>query len=127
MKKQFASRNKFNDLADEGAGKLIELTIKYKTFEWSFSCAESDYLGHATGVEESRRPHYHFQMRVNKQAFIRFNDFHVPFSEQDLLQIESQRLAPELIKQRFSTASGMNELLHDDIIEHVVISGTSVR
>ena len=114
-----------NDLSDEGTRKLIELTIKYKTFEWSFSCAESDYIGHATGVDESRRPHYHFQMRVNKQAFIRFNDFHVPFSERDLLQIESQRLAPELIQKRFSTAAGMNDLLRDDIIEHVVMNGTS--
>ena len=34
-----------NDLADEGTGKFIELTIKYKTLEWSFSCSESDYHG----------------------------------------------------------------------------------
>ncbi len=114
-----------NDLSEEGTGKLIELTIKYKTFEWSFSCAESDYLGHATGVEESQRPHYHFQMRVNKQAFIKFNNFHAPFARQDLLQIEAQRLAPETVQPRFSTAPGMSELLHDDIIEQVVMSGTS--
>jgi hypothetical protein len=35
-----------NDLADEGTGKLLELTIKYKTLEWSFSCGESDLAGH---------------------------------------------------------------------------------
>ena len=68
-----------NDLREEGTGKLIELTIRYKTFEWSFSCTENDYCGHDTACEDSRRAHYHFQMRVNEQAFIKFSDFHVPF------------------------------------------------
>jgi hypothetical protein len=63
-------------------------------------------------------------MRANKQAFIRFNDFHVPLSDQDILLIEAQR-APGILKQRFSSAPGMNELLDDDIIEHIVMTGTS--
>ena len=37
-----------NDLAVEGTGKLIELTIRYGEFEWAFSCGESDYAGHQT-------------------------------------------------------------------------------
>ncbi len=114
-----------NDLREEGTGKLIEMTIRYKGFEWSFSCAESDYLGHSTDSEESKRPHFHFQMRVNKQAFIRFNDFHVPFSHTDVVMIEAQRIAPEMFQQRFSAAPGMKELLDDELIEQLVMSGMS--
>jgi hypothetical protein len=66
------------DLRDEGTGKLVELTIRYRQLEWSFSCGESDYLGHSSASEDSRRPHYHLQMRVNRGAFIRYNDFHPP-------------------------------------------------
>ena len=40
-----------NDLADEGSGKLLELTIKYKNLKWSFSCGESDLNGHEGGAE----------------------------------------------------------------------------
>jgi len=116
-----------NDLRDEGTGKLIELTIRYKEFEWSFSCSESDFVGHATDSEESRRPHYHFQMRVKKQAFIRFNDFHVPFSATDVLMIEAQRIAPEVLQQRFSAAPGMNDVLAEDILEHLVMHGMSAK
>jgi hypothetical protein len=114
-----------NDLPEEGTGKLIELTIRYKIFEWSFSCAESDYLGHATESEESRRPHYHFQMRANKQAFIRFNDFHVPLLERDIWFIEAQRFTPGMLRLRISGGPGMGELLDDNIIEHLVMNGTS--
>lgn len=60
-----------NDLSDEGTGKLIELTIRYKDCEWSISCGENDFLGHQTNSENSKRPHYHFQMRYNRGAFIR--------------------------------------------------------
>jgi len=114
-----------NDLRDQGTGKLIELTIRYKTFEWSFSCGENDFLGHSTDVEESKQPHYHFQMRVDKQAFIRFNDFHVPFSKMDILMIEAHRIAPDTLQQRFSGAPGMSELLRDETLEDVVMNGIS--
>jgi len=73
-----------NDLADEGTGKLVELTLKYKNLSWSFSCGASDLNGHEGGHELSKQPHYHFQMYVDAKPFIRYNDFHLPLSEADV-------------------------------------------
>jgi hypothetical protein len=73
-----------NDLADEGTGKLVELTIKYKNIEWSFSCGASDLDGHEGGGKHSKRPHYHFQMYVDGKPFIRYNDFHLALSDEDV-------------------------------------------
>jgi hypothetical protein len=70
-----------NDLPEEGTdGKLFEVTIKYKRLEWAFSCAESDYEGHATS-QHAKHQHYHFQMRIDRRPFINYSDFHLPFSE----------------------------------------------
>jgi hypothetical protein len=35
-----------NDLADEGTGKIVELTIKYKNLAWSLSCGANDLCAH---------------------------------------------------------------------------------
>jgi hypothetical protein len=66
-----------NDLAVEGSGKIVELTIKAKDKEWSFSCGDGDYEGHKRESPNSRRPHYHLQMRVNGLPFIDYNNFHL--------------------------------------------------
>lgn len=84
-----------NDLREEGTGKLVELTIGYKDCEWAFSCAEGDYLGHASASTESQRPHYHFQMRYKRQAFVRYDDFHIPLHDSDILTMEATRAAPD--------------------------------
>lgn len=109
-----------NDLPDEGSGsKLFEVTIKYKNLEWSFSCAESDYQGHATS-QHAKHQHYHFQMRIEQRPFINYNDFHVPFSEMDVMNIEAMRASPGMVKQRFSFGEGMNDVLNDETVEHIV-------
>ncbi len=109
-----------NNLVDEGIGnKLIELTIKYKNLEWSFSCALSDYEGHQNS-KFGTFPHYHFQMRVDKRPFIRFNDFHVPLSDMDIITFEAVKRKPDLIKQRFSFGEGMSEMFEDTIVEKVL-------
>ena len=109
-----------NDLKDEGTGnKLIELTIKYKNLEWSFSCALSDYDGHSSS-KHGKNPHYHFQMRVEKRPFIRFNDFHLPLSDMDIINIEAIKSNPQLIKQRFSFGEGMNVMFNDEVVEKVL-------
>jgi len=112
-----------NDLAIEGTGKFIELTIRYGVYEWAFSCGESDYAGHQTESPDSQVPHYHFQMRVNRAAFIRYNDFHVPFSRQDIHQLEAMRHAPDIIRGRFPSGEGMGDLLHEDRLEQIVAQG----
>lgn len=111
-----------NDLVTEGtSNKIIELTIKYKNLEWSFSCAESDYIGHAKS-KHSKHPHYHFQMRINEKPFINFNDFHPPLSKMDVINLEAMRSNPEKVRQRFSFGEGMNDMFNEEIIEHVLDS-----
>jgi hypothetical protein len=53
-----------NDMPMEGSGKCVELTMKYKNLEWAIACGHGDYDGHQSDSEASRRPHYHFQMRI---------------------------------------------------------------
>jgi len=109
-----------NDFTDEGSGgKLFEVTIKYKNLEWSFSCAESDYQGHATS-QHAKHPHYHFQMRIERRAFINYSDFHIPFTEMDIINIEAMRALPGVVKQRFSFGEGMNDVLNDETVEYIV-------
>jgi hypothetical protein len=67
-----------NDLREDGPGaKLFAAAIRYRNLEWSFSCSESDYLGHSS--TQATLPHYHLQMRVDQQQFINYGDFHLPF------------------------------------------------
>lgn len=69
--------------------KIFETTIKYKDFEWSFSLAHSDFEGHKG--TKSDFPHFHFLMKKNGYTVIKFNDYHIPFSYNDLIQIEMHR------------------------------------
>lgn len=112
-----------NDLAVEGSGKFIELTIKYKEFEWALSCGDGDYVGHKESASDARRPHYHFQMRVNRAAFIKYNDFHVPLSRMDVVNLEAIRTAPDRIKSGFFGGEGMGDVLNDYTIDEVVKRG----
>jgi hypothetical protein len=114
-----------NDLSDEGSGKkLLELTIRYRNIEWSFSSAESDYLGHATS-QHARLPHYHLQMRLDGRPFINFSDFHVPFKEEDILSIEAKRALPHMVKHIFPRGEGMSDVLNDETVEALVREGTT--
>jgi hypothetical protein len=114
-----------NDLSDEGTGKLVELTIKYKNLRWSFSCGATDLTGHDGGGEHSKRPHWHFQMYVDDKPFIRYNDFHVALSEQDIGLLEYIRSNPGKVRRRFAGGTGMSDVLHESTLEHVAASGRS--
>lgn len=114
-----------NDLAEEGTGtKLIELTIRYRDLEWSFSCAESDYYGHQTS-QHAKNPHYHLQMRVGQRPFINYSDFHVPFHETDILSLEAKRRLPHMIKHKFPHGEGMSEVLNDETVDTLVAHGVA--
>jgi hypothetical protein len=116
-----------NDLADEGTGsKLVELTIRYQTLDWSFSCAPSDYDGHQTS-QHAKFPHYHFQMRIDGRPFINFSDFHVPFHEGDILSLEAKRRLPQMIRHKFPRGEGMSEVLNDDTVETLVARGEAAN
>lgn len=75
-----------NDLKIESsARKIFEVTIKWKHIEWTLDCSHNDFAGHHG--TKTAFPHWHFQMRVDGQQFINFNDFHIPFSKNDQLKI----------------------------------------
>ncbi len=114
-----------NDLADEGTGKLVELTIKYKNLRWSFSIGATDLSGHEGSGELSKQPHYHFQMYVDEKPFIRYNDFHLPLSVADIGFLECMRANPGTVKKRVAGGVGMDELLDESTLEHVVRMGRS--
>lgn len=113
-----------NDLAEEGTGKLIELTIRYRNLEWSFSLGESDYFGHHTS-QHAKDPHYHFQMRIDRHPFINYNDFHIPLSEGDILSIEAHRNLPEMVKHKFPGGEGMADILNAQTAETLVRHGVA--
>jgi hypothetical protein len=113
-----------NDLADEGTGKLVELTIKYKDIEWSFSCSANDLAGHESGSALSQKPHYHFQMYVDGKPLIRYNDYHLPLSAGDVGFLEYMR-SNQKVRKRVSGGAGMSELLDESLLEHIVTMARS--
>lgn len=108
-----------NDLpGDEEQPKLIELTIRYQNFEWSFSCGQSDFAGHLAS-KAAAFPHYHFQMRVNGHPFIGYNDFHLPLKRDEIAFLHAQRLDPRL-KVKFPGGEGMADLLNENTLDQIV-------
>jgi hypothetical protein len=113
-----------NNLPEESTGtKMFELTIRYKNLEWSFSCAESDYLGHEASTYASH-PHYHLQMRVDGRSFINYGDYHLPLSKMDIINIEAMQAFP-LYKQGFSHGEGMHDVLTNISPDFIVKKTTS--
>jgi hypothetical protein len=109
-----------NDLPEEGTDKLREVTIGYKDLEWSFSCALNDFNGHGSGSHQS--PHYHLQMRHGNRIVIRYNDFHVPFSERDIVEISAEMAHPNL-RRRWSHGEGMKDVFREEAIDAMLDAG----
>lgn len=109
-----------NNLTEEmSEKKLYEITIKYRYFEWSFSCSQNDFIGHGNSIE-SQKPHYHFQMRIDGLPFIDYSDFHIPFTDYDKFIINMKMKHPDKIKHTFPFGEGMEEALSEDVIEEVI-------
>lgn len=110
-----------NDLEDEKSDrKILSYTVKWKNIEWTFDCSKNDFGGHqGTSIDY---PHYHFQMRIEGQQFINFNDFHLPFTDQDIFVLKNSMEQGDWFKQNFGAiGSGMQEAVSvelDDILEH---------
>jgi hypothetical protein len=112
-----------NDLVDEHGGqKLIDFTARYKHITWSFSCSESDFIGHQSS-SVTNFPHYHFQMRMNGRPFINYNDFHIPFAEEDYFILETMRRDPDLIKIGYAGAEGMQAVMENEAALEAVVDG----
>lgn len=110
-----------NNLEEEKSDrKIIAYTIRWKNIEWTFDCAKNDFSGHqGTSIDF---PHYHFQMRIDGKQFINFNDFHIPFTDNDIFAIKTSLEQGDWLKNDFGAiGSGMQEAISlgvDDIIEH---------
>lgn len=100
-----------NDLKDEKSpGKIIEETIRFRNFEWSFSCSESDMKGHG-GTKEGIRPHYHFQMKENGFVTIGYNDFHPVFHDYDFFWFAVKNGDFPKLQHRHNFDAGMQTIM----------------
>jgi len=102
-----------NDLKDETSNNsYLETTYRYKNIEWAFSVGHTDKEGHQNSRVGSN-PHYHIQMRVDDRVFLKFNDFHIPFSDEDLFTIELLEQAGNKVKLGHSFGYGIG-ILEDE-------------
>ncbi len=75
-----------NNLREESSErKVFEITIQWRNVEWTLDCSRNDFDGH-TGTKADF-PHWHFQMRIDGNQFINFNDYHISFTKDDQLKI----------------------------------------
>lgn len=101
-----------NDLESERSSrKILSSTIKWKNIEWTFDCSENDAIGHKG--KHIEYPHYHFQMRIDGRPFINFNEFHIPFSKEDL-EILKLRDNSRVVQNFGVAGSGMQDALSVD-------------
>lgn len=98
-----------NDLESIDPTKIIEESISWNTLRWSFSCSESDFIGHQKSLLGDK-PHYHLAMWQDNLPFIKYNDFHIPFTKEDLFNFELQKNKTEDIKFYRPYASGMKHV-----------------
>lgn len=114
-----------NDIqAEHPGGKLIDFTARHKYITWSFSCGQSDYEGHKT-TKSGNFPHYHMQIKLNGNAFIRYNDFHIPFHDDDLFDIELFTKHKNFAVHSYGRGTGMQELMgSEEGLEFIVDQST---
>jgi hypothetical protein len=117
-----------NDIIEEHPGnKFIDFTAKYKHITWSFSCGRSDYEGHKTKTY-GNFPHYHMQMKMNGNQFISYNDFHIPFHDDDLYDIELFTNHKDLVRYSYGPGLGMEELMgSENGLEYIVNNTTPTK
>jgi hypothetical protein len=111
-----------NDLSDEMSdSKLREVTIKYQNIEWTLTYGATDLEGHK-GSKNADFPHFHIQMLVDGKPFIRFNDFHIPFSKPDLFNFRLKEEAGDLVEFSNSQGEGMSIIEDEDYLKELADS-----
>lgn len=106
-----------NDLKDETSStSFLETTYKYKNIEWAFSIGYTDKEGHPN-AQVGAEPHYHIQMKVDNFVFLKFNDFHIPFSDEDLFNLELFEQAGDIVKWEHSHGVGIGILEDEKALE----------
>ncbi|WP_299495249.1 hypothetical protein [uncultured Shewanella sp.] len=103
-----------NDLEEEKSDrKVLSYTVKWKNIEWTFDCSKNDFIGHEGTTIDF--PHYHFQMRIDGRQFINFNDFHVPFTDEDVFVLKNSLEQGDCFKHNFGAiGSGMQDAVTID-------------
>ena len=107
------SRN-INDLLEEGDTEAyFHWTCRYKHLQWTFKCSKTDLKGHPGS--QHTYPHYHFEMRLSGQIFVKFGEFHAPFNDEDLFWFRCNEDPDSPVKQTFSPhGAGMQDALNVD-------------
>jgi hypothetical protein len=116
-----------NDLRIEHSGtNIFDFTAQYKHIKWSFSCAQSDLNGHPT-TTNSNFPHYHMQIFFNNQPFIKYNDFHIPFHNEDLCDLELILNNSDIVKHTYGRGDGMESVFgSEDALKTIIDQSTSI-
>jgi hypothetical protein len=97
-----------NDLSDEiSESKIKEITIKYKNIEWSLNFGLTDLNGHLDS-KNANFPHFHLQMLVDDKPYIMFNNYHIPFSDEDLFNLKIMTEDKDLVDFRNDFGEGMS-------------------
>lgn len=108
-----------NDLENETSkSKIKEVTIKYKNIEWSLNFGKSDLEGHPNS-NNANFPHFHLQMLIDGYPFISFNNFHIPFSKYDLIDIKLMKEASDLIEFKHSQGPGMSVIENEELLKEM--------
>jgi len=106
-----------NDLKEETSStSYLETTYKYKNIEWAFSIGHTDKDGHPN-AQVGSAPHYHIQMKVDDRIFLKFNDFHIPFSDGDLFTLTLLDQTPDRVKWGHSYGQGIGILEDEENLE----------
>lgn len=92
-----------NDIiSDILPSRIFETTIRYKNIEWSFSFKKSDIEGHPD-AKIGGLPHYHFQMTVDGNTVVNYNNCHIQFTPEDFLYFEMIRQNAVKVDPQFAT------------------------
>jgi hypothetical protein len=106
-----------NDLKGEmNPAKITEYTIRYKNIEWSVNIGKTDRHGHPNS-KNAEFPHFHIQMTVNGNVFLKFNDFHIPFSKEDIDMFRLIEEKSDKVVWRNTFGEGMSILEDVSILE----------
>jgi len=106
-----------NDLPEESK-KLKEITIRWKNIEWSLNYGETDLKGHQNS-RNADFPHFHIQVILNSRPFIRFNDFHIPFTKEDLFTFKMLEEAGDLVDFNEGIGKGISAITDPNYLKEL--------
>ena len=108
-----------NDLKHESPDSVMfSTTYRYKNIEWSLVVGEKDKEGHK-GSNFGGVPHFHLQMKINDQIFLKFNDYHIPFKDSDLFTLSLLEQAGDKIELGHCFGYGAGLLEKEETLKYV--------